>query len=110
MSIFFPSCDDYISKYGCDSVLSDDLTQLTTFYHQLFKLIILTDCYDYIDVKLYHNDLLISHLYEEGVDRIALFDDKIKVFFKDIPGVFDNKFLELVIDNHVFIQSISMRS
>lgn len=110
MSIFFPNCDDYISKYGCDSILNDDFTQLTTFYHQEFKLSILTDCYDYIDIKLYYNDFLISHLYEEGVNRITLFDDKIKVFFKDIPGVFDNKFLELAIDNNISIQSVSMRS
>ncbi|VEG13744.1 hypothetical protein [Moraxella cuniculi] len=110
MSILFPNCDDYISRYGCDSILNDDFTQLTTFYYQKFKLSILTDCYDFIDIKLYCNDFLISHLYEEGVDRITLFNNNIKVFFKEIPGYFDNKFLELIVDNNLSIKSVSMRS
>ncbi|MFB2538459.1 MULTISPECIES: hypothetical protein [unclassified Acinetobacter] len=106
----FPDCCDFIAKYGCDSIMTADFAQCTTFQYLDKKLVLLTDSYDYIDVKLFLNDNLITHVYDEGIERIVLLDDKVQVFFKNPIALFDQKIFEIVINPHFMVNSITMRS
>lgn len=111
MSDNFPSCVDFIAMYGCESTLNDDYEQISIFNNEIYRLVLLTTVlFNHIDIKLYENDELLIHIYEEGVERLELLNNLVNVYFKDEKGYFDKKSMEIVVFPKFFISSISMRN
>ena len=110
MSDNFPSCNEFIAKYGCESILrTEDFVQINIFENDRYKLILFTTVlHDHIDIKLFECNELITHIYEEGVERIELLNNLIKIHFNDSRNFFDKKLIEIVVFPRFFINSISM--
>lgn len=106
----FPNCVDFIAMYGCESDLDDNFVQVTVFNRDQYQLVFATDSRDFIEIKFLLNGNKIADIHEEGVERIELLDQKIKVYFKNELGFFDNKTLEVNIYPDYSIELVTMLS